>query len=60
LIDYGKGWFSFSAVPGINGYAVVGTMVMIPGFVGGFAVIKHPADFEFSLFRDKGGIFEYP
>jgi hypothetical protein len=33
---------------------------MIPGFVGGFTVLKHPADFEFSLFRDEGGILEYP
>jgi hypothetical protein len=35
-------------------------MVMIPGFMCGFTVIKHPADFVFPLFRDKGGIFEYP
>jgi hypothetical protein len=45
---------------GINDYAVIGTVVMIPGFAGGFAVIKYPADFEFPLFRDKGGILENP
>jgi hypothetical protein len=33
---------------------------MIPGFVGGLAVIKYPADFEFSPLRDKGGILENP
>jgi hypothetical protein len=59
LVKYGKCWFAFPAVPGINGYAVTGAVVMIPGFTGGFAVSKYPADFEFPLFRDKGGIFEH-
>jgi hypothetical protein len=45
---------------GINDYAVIGAMVMIPGFIGGSTVIKYPADFEFPPLRDKGGIFEYP
>jgi hypothetical protein len=35
-------------------------MVTIPGFAGGFAVIKHPADFEFPPLRDKGRILENP
>jgi hypothetical protein len=35
-------------------------MVTIPGFTGSFTVGKYPADFEFSLFRDKGGILENP
>jgi hypothetical protein len=35
-------------------------MVTIPGFTGGFTVIKYPADFVFPLSRDKGGIFENP
>jgi hypothetical protein len=39
---------------GINDYAVFGTVVMIPGFIGGFTVIKYPADFKFPLRRDKG------
>jgi hypothetical protein len=60
LVNYGKSWFSFPAVPGINGYAIFGTMIMIPGFVSGFAVIKYPAYFEFSLLCDKEGVFEYP
>jgi hypothetical protein len=46
-------------VPGINDYAFFGTIIMIPGFPGGPAVIKYPADFIFPLFRDKGGILEY-
>jgi hypothetical protein len=60
LVYDGKCRFAFSAVPGINGYAVFGTVVTIPGFLCGLAVIKYPADFEFPLFRDKGGIFENP
>jgi hypothetical protein len=59
LVYYGKGWFSFPAVPAINGYTVLGTVVMIPGFIGGPGVVKYPADFEFPPHRDKGGILEY-
>jgi hypothetical protein len=35
-------------------------MVMIPGFLYGLAVIKYPADFEFSLLRNEEGILENP
>jgi hypothetical protein len=58
LVYDGKCCFSFLAVPGINGYAIFGTVVMIPGFVGRSGVIKYPADFEFTLCCDKGGILE--
>jgi hypothetical protein len=34
--------------------AATGDMVDIPGFSGGFPVIKNPADFIFPLRRDKG------
>jgi hypothetical protein len=35
-------------------------MVMIPGFLCGLAVIKYPADFEFPLLRNEGGILKNP
>jgi hypothetical protein len=35
-------------------------MVMIPGFTGGSTVIKYPADFEFPLRGNEGGILENP
>jgi hypothetical protein len=58
---YGKLVCTRIGAPGINGYAVLlGTVVMIPGFIGGFTIVKDPADFEFPLFRDKRGIFENP
>jgi hypothetical protein len=47
-------------VAGIDDYAVIGTVVMIPGFAGGFSCGENPADFEFPLFRDEGGILENP
>jgi hypothetical protein len=55
---YGKLVYTGIGEAGINGYAVFGTVVMIPGFIGGFTVVKYPADFEFPLFRNKRGIFE--
>jgi hypothetical protein len=58
LVYYGKCWFAVPVVPGVNGYAVFGTVVIIPGFAGGLAVMKYPADFEFTLCCDKGGILE--
>jgi hypothetical protein len=58
FVYYGKFVYTPIGTAGINGYAVVGTVIMIPGFVGGSAVVKYPADFEFSLRGDKGGIFE--
>jgi hypothetical protein len=37
-----------------------GSCLLINYGIGGSTVIKYPADFEFPLFRDKGGIPEYP
>jgi hypothetical protein len=56
LVYYGKCWFTFPVVPGVDGYAVFGTVVMIPSFAGGPSVIKYPADFEFTLWGNEGGI----
>jgi hypothetical protein len=58
--DDGKYKFAFLVAPGINTYTVTGAIVMIPGFSGGFPVIKNPADFEFSPFCNERGILEYP
>jgi hypothetical protein len=60
LLYDGKYWFAGLIAPGVNGYAVLGTVVTIPGFSGSPGIIKYPADFEFPLSRDKGGIFENP
>jgi hypothetical protein len=57
--DNGKYGFPLLVTPGINAYAIIGAVIVIPGFPGGFSVIKYPADFEFPLRRDKGGILEY-
>jgi hypothetical protein len=43
-IDYGKYGFAFLVAPGINTYTVIGAVIMIPGFSGGFPVIEYPAD----------------
>jgi hypothetical protein len=59
IVDNGKYGFAFFIAPGINTYALIGAVIMIPGFPGGVPVIKNTADFEFSLFRDEGGILEY-
>jgi hypothetical protein len=58
LVYYGKYRPACFMSSGINGYAVIGTMIMIPGFAGGFSAEENPANFVFPLFRDKGGIFE--
>jgi hypothetical protein len=60
VVYYGKCRAACFVVSGVNEYAVFGTVVMIAGFLRGFAVVKYPADFVFPLFRDKGGIFEDP
>jgi hypothetical protein len=60
LVYDGKLVYTGIGTMGINGYAVFGTMVMIPGFAGGLGVIKYPADFKFPLLCNKGGILEYP
>jgi hypothetical protein len=60
IINDSKYGFALLIAPCINTYTVIGTVVMIPGFSGGFSVIKNPADFEFSLYCDKRGILEYP
>jgi hypothetical protein len=59
FVDDGKYGFAFMIVPGINTYAVFGTVVTIPGFSGGFPVIEYPADFEFPLRGNEGRILEY-
>jgi hypothetical protein len=48
------------AASGVDFNAAAGDVIDISGFIGGSGVIKYPADFEFSLFRDEGGILEYP
>jgi hypothetical protein len=57
-INYGKYGFALFIAPGINTYALISAVIMIPGFSGGFPAIEYPADFEFPLRRDKGGILE--
>jgi hypothetical protein len=47
IADKGVFGFSGNGAPGVNGYAVTGTVIGVPGFPGGFAVGKYPADFEF-------------
>jgi hypothetical protein len=59
IADKGVFGFAGNGAPGVNGYAVTGTVIDVPGFFGGFAVTEYPADFEFSPLRDEGGIFEY-
>jgi hypothetical protein len=59
IADKGEFGFAGNGAPGVDGYAVTGTVINVPGFFGGFAVGEYPADFEFSLLRDEGGIFEY-
>jgi hypothetical protein len=59
IADNGVFGFTRSGTPGVNWYAVIGTVINIPGFFRGFAVGEYPADFDFPPFRDKGGIFEY-
>ena len=46
------------AASGVDCNAVTGDMVDISGFIGGSGVIKYPADFEFALRGNEGGIFE--
>ena len=48
------------AVAFVDVNAVAGDMMDISGFLGGSGVIKNPADFEFSLRDNEGGILEYP
>jgi hypothetical protein len=57
--DDGKPGGRLMAVCGVDFNASAGDMMDISGFVSGVPVIKNPADFEFSLFRNEGGIFEY-
>jgi hypothetical protein len=59
IADKGVLGFTGNGAPGVNEYAVTGTVIDKPGFFGGFAVGENPADFEFPLFRDQGRIFEY-
>ena len=59
ITDNGVFGFACGGVPGVNGYAVFGNRINVPGFFRGFSVGKHPADFDFPPLRDKGGIFEY-
>jgi hypothetical protein len=60
FVYYGKLVYTPIGAAGINDEAIFGTVIMIPGFLGGSAVVKYPADFEFPLFRDKGGILKDP
>jgi hypothetical protein len=60
IADDSKYRFAFFIAPGINGYAARGAIVTIPGFIGGFPVVKYPTDGEFSPRSDEGGILEYP
>jgi hypothetical protein len=55
---YGKFVFSGIAAADVKGCAVFGAVVIIPGFIGGPAGGKNPADFEFPLRGDEGGMFE--
>jgi hypothetical protein len=55
----GKCRFALLVALGINTYAVIGAVVMIPGFIGILPAIKNPADFIFPPRRDKGRILEY-
>jgi hypothetical protein len=48
------------AASGVDFNASTGDVMDISGFIGGSGVIKYPADFEFPLRCDKGGILEYP
>jgi hypothetical protein len=59
IADNGVSGFAGGGTPGVNGYAVIGTVIDVPGFPGGFTVREYPADFEFPPLRDKGGVFEY-
>jgi hypothetical protein len=59
IADKGVFGFTGNGAPGVNGYAVTGTVIGVPGFPGGFAVGEYPADFVFPPLRDEGGIFEY-
>jgi hypothetical protein len=58
IVNNGKTGRLFTAVTCVNINAVVGDVIDISGFTGGFPVVKNPADFEFSLWRDDGGILE--
>jgi hypothetical protein len=59
IADKGVLGFAGDGVLGVNGYAVTARVINKPGFLGGFAAGKYPADFDFSLLCDEGGIFEY-
>jgi hypothetical protein len=56
--DKGVADFTFGGAPGVNEYTVIGTIIDIPGFLGGMAAGEYPADFDFPQLRNKGGIFE--
>jgi hypothetical protein len=58
IADNGVFGFACGGAPGANGQAVIGTVIDVPGFLGGFAAVEYPADFDFPPLRDKGGIFE--
>jgi hypothetical protein len=54
--NYGKPAYPRIVAPGINGYAIFGTVIIVPGRPGSPGIIKYPADFVFPPFRDEGGI----
>ena len=61
LITYnGKPDSLLVAASGVNFNASNGDMMDISGFIGGSGVIKYPADFEFPLRGNEGGILENP
>ena len=58
--DDGKPDSLLMAASGVDFNAAAGDVMDIPGFIGGSDVIKYPADFEFSLRGNEGGILENP
>jgi hypothetical protein len=58
--DDGKPDSPLVAAFGVDFNAAAGDVMDISGFIGGLPVIKYPADFEFSLRGNEGGILKYP
>ena len=60
IADDGKADSLLVAALGVDFNAAAGDVMGIPGFIGCFPAGKHPADFEFPLRGNEGGILEYP
>jgi hypothetical protein len=58
IVNDGKMGSLFTAAVCVNSNTVTGDMMEISRFLCGFTATKNPADLEFPLWRDDGGILE--